>query len=340
MSAAQTLRSTPAADGAVICKVGGLLTVAALCSFAATAQSQDSTSAPQEKKPATRDSAGARRAVLDPVIVTVTRGIGTSPLDAPFAMTIVTPDSARPGQRHTALDESLSLVPGLTAVNRTNPSQDPRISIRGFGARSAFGVRGVRVLRDGMPLTLPDGQTPVDYLSLESVGQVEVIRGAASALYGNASGGVIDLRTAAPPAKTITGEATQWLGDYAFSRTTLKGGGISGPAYYQADGSVSRSGGFRIHSRQRATSGFARVGAVLAGTDYSVEALGLDMPLAENPGALTLAQFRSNPRLADQPSVNKDARKVVRQVQVGLREPMARAADSRTCHHSPIATTS
>jgi iron complex outermembrane receptor protein len=233
-------------------------------------------------------------------------------------MTILRPDSARPGQRHTALDESLSQVPGLAAANRTNPSQDPRISIRGFGSRSTFGVRGVRVLRDGMPLTLPDGQTPVDYLSLESVGRIEVIRGAASALYGNASGGVIDLRTAAPPAARLSGGLRQWIGSNSFSRTTLAGGGAAGQAYYQGDASLTSGDGFRSHSRQRNTSGFARAGATLGGTDYAVEALALDMPLAENPGALTLAQFRNDPSQADQPSVSKAARKVVRQLQVGL----------------------
>jgi len=280
---------------------------------------QDSTSAPLPAVPSSDSVASPpRRTTLDPVVITVTRGAGTSPLDAPFAMSVLRPDSARPGQRHTALDESLALVPGLTAVNRTNPSQDPRISIRGFGARSAFGVRGVRVLRDGMPLTLPDGQTPVDYLSLESVDRIEVIRGAASALYGNASGGVIDLRTTAPPATRLGGELRQWLGDYASSRTTIKLGGISGSAYYQADASLTRSGGFRIYSRQRATSGFARVGAILGGTDYALQMLALDLGLAENPGALTLAQFQSDPRLADQPSVNKLARKEVRQIQVGM----------------------
>ncbi|MDP9178608.1 MAG: TonB-dependent receptor [Gemmatimonadota bacterium] len=295
-----------------------ILVVASLCGSAATARSQDSTSVPPQATPLSSDSAAPRRTTLDPVVITVTRGGSTSPLDAPFAMSVLRPDSARPGQRHTALDESLALVPGLTAVNRTNPSQDPRISIRGFGARSAFGVRGVRVLRDGMPLTLPDGQTPVDYLSLESVDRIEVIRGAASALYGNASGGVVDLRTAAPPPTKFAGELRQWLGDYSSSRTTIKAGGISGPAYYQADASLTRNGGFRIYSRQRSTSGFARLGAILGGTDYAVQALALDLGLAENPGALTLAQFQSNPRLADQPSVNKLARKEVRQVQVGL----------------------
>lgn len=295
-----------------------ILVVAGLCGAAATARSQDSTSVPSPATPVPSDSVAPRRTTLDPVVITVTRAGRTSPLDAPFAMSVLRPDSARPGQRHIALDESLALVPGLTAVNRTNPSQDPRISIRGFGARAAFGVRGVRVLRDGMPLTLPDGQTPVDYLSLESVDRIEVIRGAASALYGNASGGVIDLRTAAPPATRLGGEVRQWVGDYASSRTTIKAGGISGPAYYQADASLTRNGGFRVYSRQRSTSGFARVGAILGGTDYAVQVLALDLGLAENPGALTLAQFQSNPRLADQPSVNKLARKEVQQIQVGV----------------------
>src|SRR6266566_872846 len=91
---------------------------------------------------------------LTPVVVEVARGAHRSPLDLPFAVTVETPDSTRPGQRHLALDETLWLIPGLTVSNRNNPSQDPRVSIRGFGARSAFGVRGIRILRDGIPLTL------------------------------------------------------------------------------------------------------------------------------------------------------------------------------------------
>src|SRR5262249_51518527 len=90
-------------------------------------------------------------------------------------------------------------VPGLTAFTRYNPTQDPRVSIRGFGARSAFGIRGVRILRDGIPLTMADGQTAVDFLDPETVGAAEVMRGSAGALYGNASGGVIDFRTVIPP---------------------------------------------------------------------------------------------------------------------------------------------
>src|SRR5690348_3491436 len=135
---------------------------------------------------------------LEPVVVEVSRGARRPLLDLPFSVSVQTPDSGRPGQRHLSLDETLLLIPGLTVSNRNNPSQDPRISIRGFGARSAFGVRGVRVLQDGVPVTLPDGQTPVDVLDLQGADRVDVVRGSASSLYGNAAGGVIDVRSTPP----------------------------------------------------------------------------------------------------------------------------------------------
>src|SRR5690242_6883730 len=155
-----------------------------------------------------------------PPVVTVTRDIGRSALDVPYAISEIRPDSARPGQTHLLVDQTLFLLPGVTVANRTNPSQDPRVSIRGFGARSAFGVRSIRILRDGMPLTLPDGQTPVDYLDLESVGRIEAIRGTASALYGNAAGGVIDIRSAVPPLMPVAAQARMWFGENDTRRVT------------------------------------------------------------------------------------------------------------------------
>src|SRR5205814_3691791 len=164
---------------------------------------------------------------LEPVVVEVGRGTRRSLLELPFAVTVQTPDSSRPGQRHLSLDETLWLIPGLTVSNRNNPSQDPRISIRGFGARSAFGVRGIRVLRDGIPLTLPDGQTPVDYLDLESVGSVEVMRGSASSLYGNAGGGVVDLRTSEPQPVPVSGAVRLLSGAYGTRRVVAKTAGAA-----------------------------------------------------------------------------------------------------------------
>jgi iron complex outermembrane receptor protein len=268
--------------------------------------------------PGIASSQDSASTTLVPMIITATRGAGISQLDAPFAVTVIRPDSIRPGQRHVALDESLLLVPGLAAASRNNPAQDPRLSIRGFGARSAFGVRGVRVLRDGMPLTLPDGQTPIDYISLESVGRVDVIRGAASALYGNASGGVVDLRSAPPPTMRVGGELRQTFGSDDMVRTSLAAGGTSGPIRYLGDIAHYRTDGFRIHGRQRATSGFGRASITLGGAEYAMQLLGLDQPLAENPGAVTRAELETNPRIADALSVRRNARKVVHQTQLGL----------------------
>ncbi len=254
---------------------------------------------------------------LDTVVVTVTRGPGRTVLGSPFALTVVRPDSSRPGQRHTAVDESLALIPGLSATNRNNPSQDPRLSIRGFGARSAFGVRGVRVLRDGIPLTLPDGQTPLDYLSLESVGSIEVLRGSASALYGNASGGVIDIRSIDPREELTGVDARQWIGSNAFYRSVLAASGSSPSLGWVADVANTRTDGSRDHSRQRTTVGFARTTFTTRSLRFGGSVMALDNPLSQNPGALTIEEMQRDAGAADPGSVRRNARKVARQVQVG-----------------------
>jgi iron complex outermembrane receptor protein len=233
-------------------------------------------------------------------------------------VSVQTPDSSRPGQRHLSLDETLSLIPGLSVSNRNNPSQDPRISIRGFGARSAFGVRGIRVLRDGLPLTLPDGQTPVDYLDLESVGRVEVMRGSASSLYGNAGGGVVDIRTSDPLPVPLSGEARLWTGSFATRRFVAKTGGTARGFSYQGNVARTESDGYREYSRQRTTNGFARLSFDSGEGSYAVDWLGLRTPLAQNPGSLTRAQFDADPRMADPLSIRKAARKEVIQSQLGL----------------------
>jgi iron complex outermembrane receptor protein len=210
------------------------------------------------------------------------------------------------------------MIPGITVANRTNPSQDPRVSIRGFGARSAFGVRSVRVIRDGMPLTLPDGQTPLDYLDLESVGRIDVIRGTASALYGNASGGVIDIRSSDPFREPIVPEGRIWFGADNLRRTTVVGSGTAGKLAYQGNVGRTEADNYRDYSRQRLTNGFGRVTANVGATEIAVVGLVLDMPLAENPGALTAAQYNARSRNADPFSVTRKARKEVEQLQVGV----------------------
>jgi iron complex outermembrane receptor protein len=260
-----------------------------------------------------------------PPVVTVTRDIGRSPLDLPYAITSLRPDSLSPGLTHTLIEQTLALLPGVTVANRTNPSQDTRVSIRGFGARSQFGARSIRILRDGMPLTLPDGQTPIDYLDLESVGRVEVIRGAAASLYGNAAGGVVDLRSLDPPAVPFAVQARTWTGPNAnpvrsASQQRFVGlfGGTAGPTSYEGNLGRTHSDGYRSYAHQQLTNAFARAVTTVGSTEIGVIGLGLDMPLAENPGALTAAQFDANPKQADALSVQKKARKTVHQVQLGL----------------------
>ena len=256
--------------------------------------------------------------------VTVTRDAGRSPLDLPFAISTTRPDSLVPGLTHTLIEQTLALLPGVTVANRVNPSQDTRVSIRGFGARSQFGARSIRILRDGMPLTLPDGQTPIDYLDLESVGRVEVIRGATAALYGNAAGGVIDLRSIEPPDAPLSVQGRFFHGadgsDGSANQRRFSGlfaGRVGG---FGLEGNIgdTKSTGYRDYAHQKLTNAFVRATRTVGRTDLAFIGMGLDMPVAENPGAITLAQADSAPWQADRLSVQKKARKAVHQVQLGL----------------------
>jgi iron complex outermembrane receptor protein len=261
---------------------------------------------------------GGGQQKLPPVEVTVTRDASRPTLELPFALSRIVPDSSRPSLRHASFDEMLLALPGVSVANRNNPTQDARISIRGFGARSAFGVRGVRVVRDGIPLTLPDGQTPIDYLDLESVGRIEVIRGSAGSLYGNAAGGVVDVRSADPPLAPIAGRATGYGGTYGLKRWAGAAGGTSGAIRYQGDLSRTTQEGFRRYARQESTSGSAR--AILGGRagDLALTYTGFSTPTAQNPGALTRAEMNADRRQADPAQIRKGARKAVDQSQLGL----------------------
>src|SRR5688572_18796300 len=178
--------------------------------------------------------------VLGAVRVTVSRDAERSTLELPYALSRLALDSARAATRRSSLTEALLFVPGVVVSNRYNPTQDPRLAIRGFGARSAFGIRGVRVLRDGIPLTAADGQTAVDFLDMESLGAAEVFRGNAGALYGNSSGGVVDFRTTPPPDAGGQARVSGWLSD-GISRASLSGGWRLGELGLQ--GTLSRNAG-------------------------------------------------------------------------------------------------
>ena len=170
---------------------------------------------------------------------------------APFPVSVVREAEIRAARPGFGLAEALAAVPGVQVDNRFNYALGERISIRGFGARAQFGVRGVRVLVDGLPATLPDGQTTLNHVDPSAMGRAEIIRGPASALYGNASGGVIHLTTAPPPAAPLASEHRVLAGAHGLLRAETSVGGRAGAAAYRAYVSRLAYDGYRAHSSAR-----------------------------------------------------------------------------------------
>lgn len=218
------------------------LTIAVVGCFTATAAWAD------EAAPST---------ISAPVVVTATR-VEQNSFDLPVSIDIVSMEDIQTGQLQMALSESLARVPGVTATNRNNQAQDPQISSRGFGSRSAFGVRGVRVYVDGIPLTMPDGQGQPGVVDLSAVKSVEVLRGPFSALYGNSSGGVIQMLTEDAP-KSPTFGGTAMFGSYDTRRQVLNAAGQIESVEYLLNASNYETDGYREHNaghKEQATAKF------------------------------------------------------------------------------------
>src|SRR5512137_137236 len=183
---------------------------------------------------------------LEPTVITATR-TERGALDVPASVDVIERDEVRDAQWRVNLSESLARVPGVVALNRQNYAQDLQISIRGFGARSTFGVRGVRLYLDGIPASQPDGQGQVSNFPLNAVDRIEVLRGPFSALYGNSSGGVIAMTTRVG-AEAPTGEVTSAAGGYGTWRlgASVEGGGAFGSL--ALDASRFSTEGYREHS--------------------------------------------------------------------------------------------
>lgn len=261
------------------------------------------------------DSARIR---LAPIEVSVTRGTAEA-TRAAQGVSVVTADAIRAGRPTLGLDEALVEVPGVFVSNRYNPSLDQRVSIRGFGSRSAFGVRGVKILLDGIPQTLPDGQGQLSNMDLATVGRIEVLRGSASSLYGNASGGVIDVRTEAPPPDRAAARARAVGGAY---ETWKWLGGVSAPlgaGTIALNGSRTQSNGYRQHS-EAAQQQFGLRLEQFAGSDTRVlfTAHFADAPTLENPGSLTLGEVMDDPAQAAPNNLSANAGKAVSQGQAGV----------------------
>jgi len=221
----------------------------------------------------------------------------------PYAVGLLAAGDIRGLDRTISLDESLAEIPGVQVDNRHNFALGNRISIRGFGARSQFGVRGVRIIQDGIPLTLPDGQAQLNNVDLAAAGRIEVIRGPAASLYGNASAGVISIRTAQPAAAGFRPSLRAVGGGFgdgrAYGKLDLTGSGTVGRLGYVSHLSHLDTDGFRIHSEARRTLFNTRltyrlddVSELAAVINYA------DAPQAENPSSLSDSLAAANPDTA------------------------------------------
>lgn len=253
---------------------------------------------------------------LEEVIVTATR-LPTLAQELPFAFARVDRAEIQDARQQLGLDESLAGVPGLFFQNRYNFAQDLRIAIRGFGARADFGIRGIRLIADDIPLTLPDGQGSVDSIDLGSADSIEVIRGPFSAVYGAASGGVILIRSEEGPADPFLSGRLN-LGAYDFAQGQLKAGGQRGDFNYMANLSHTTLGGYRDHADTENTLFNARVKyQVDTATRLTLVVNAVDSPEADDPGALNRAELASDRRQAAPRNILFDAGESLDQQSVG-----------------------
>ena len=212
-------------------------------------------------------------------------------LEAPAAVSTVDLERTEQGAQGLAIDEALNRLPGVFVQNRYNFSQGERLSIRGFGARAGFGIRGVRVLLDGMPLTLPDGQTELDGLDLGLADRIELIRGPASALYGNGAGGVVLISTPVP--EQTYADATLSAGSFGFRSLRLEGGGSVGDWSYLAAVNRMEIDGYRDHSGAEESNFYGKAVRRLDNGDLTF-LLSLSEGDREDPGGLTIEQVRAD----------------------------------------------
>ncbi|MEZ0471318.1 TonB-dependent receptor family protein [Luteimonas salinilitoris] len=254
---------------------------------------------------------------LDRVVVEATRLRGVPAFDMPASTATISlrDDGNRAG---ADVSEVLRGIPGVLARDRQNLAQDTQLSIRGFGARSTFGVRGVRLYADGIPASMPDGQGQLSHFSLAGGDRIEVIRGPFSALHGNSSGGVVQIHSADGEAgdpwrarATVGRDAT-----YSAAAQLLGGGGRIG---YNLALSRYDTDGWRDHSAARRDTANLKLDVDLGERRRLDLVLNyVDVPEARDPLGLTAEQVRTDPRQAVANAILFDTRKTVRQHQAGM----------------------
>jgi iron complex outermembrane receptor protein len=294
----------------------GLAPIALAISLIGAAHAQQADNpAPAPAPPQANPPADAS-APLAPAVVTATR-TPRATLDVPASVDIVNAAQMQDAELRENLSESLGRVPGLVILNRLNYAQDLQLSIRGFGARSTFGERGVRLYVDGVPANFPDGQGQVSHFPISAADHIEVLRGPFSALYGNSSGGVVALTTDLKPQPVVLDPSFSY-GSYSTWRVGFNAKGGEGTNAFNIDADRFRTSGYRDHdAAQRDTTNIA---ALLGDTPLGSLHVFLNaiyMPSAQDAMGLTRAQWQANPQAASPAALQFDSRKSTRQETAG-----------------------
>jgi iron complex outermembrane receptor protein len=243
--------------------------------------------------------------------------VAESSVDLPVSVDRVDRRAIADGQLQVNLSESLITVPGVSVQSRQNYAQDLQLSVRGFGARSSFGVRGIRLYSDGIPGTMPDGQGQFSQFDLGSADHIEVLRGPFSALYGNSSGGVIAIFTEdAKPGYLLDGKAE--YGTFNTQRYALKTEGDDRVVNYVVDAAHFQTDGYRFHSDAERDNFNSKLRiATGEASTLTFVANVVETPSVQDPLGLTRAQLAADPRQAGTGAVRFNTRKSLEQEQVG-----------------------
>lgn len=276
-------------------------------------------------QPAAHAQEAADTVELAPVVVSVLGG--ADPLaQAPFAVSVLARSGATSGHAGVFIKDALHGLPGVRVQNRYNAAVGERISIRGFGARAQFGVRGVKVFVDGIPATLPDGQSTLDHLDVGSLGRVEVLRGPGAAFYGNGAGGVLLFRSKAPFEGAYRQETTLTTGSHGLLRIQSTASGTAGSLAYRASVARNQFEGFRNNPTDSGEDPYSRSARSTANAGFTLPAADGVLSLrvngvildALNPGSLPAELFREGSNQAWGFNVARRTRKDVRQAQAGV----------------------
>ena len=237
-------------------------------------------------------------AAIDVVVVSGARMEHTS-FDLPAAIDVVDAERIGAAQMRVNASEALAAVPGLVVQNRQNYAQDLQISSRGFGARSAFGVRGVRLIADGIPATMPDGQGQAATFNLDMAERIEVLRGPFSAIYGNHSGGTIQLFTRDGKGRPSV-ETSLMAGSYGSRKLDVNAQGESDGIGFVLDASRFETDGYRHHSAATRDQAYAKITvAPTLSSRLAVTASALRQDDTQDPLGVTWATFQRDVRAGE-----------------------------------------